>query len=59
MSKGIKLLGHSIHREPAGFLCKDPVWVLQYGCWLHIDVSLIGLLLEAFSEYKHDRHLAM
>ena len=58
MTKRIKLLGHSIHREPAGVLCKDPVWVFQYGCWIHIHESLFGMLREAITEYKHDRHLA-
>jgi hypothetical protein len=53
----LSLLGHTLHREPAGSISHASCWVLQYGAHLHIHSSLPGLLWEWLRERGHDRHL--
>jgi len=53
----VSLLGHALHREPAGSLVAVPCWVLQYDAHIHFHTSLPGLLWEWLRERGHDRHL--
>jgi hypothetical protein len=32
-------------------------WLGMYGCWLHIDDTLLGLIWQMITEFKHDRHM--
>jgi len=56
--RGLRLFGYTLHKEQAGVISEAPVWVLQYGCWIHVHESLFSTLREAITEHKHDRHLA-
>lgn len=49
----------TLFREQAGVISKNPCWVLFYDCYGHYNESLIKLLVEAATEHKHDKHLAM
>lgn len=37
----------------------EPVWVLFYGDYMHLNKSLFFLFKEVIFEFKNDKHLAM
>lgn len=46
-----------IFREKAGVISEGPVWVCKYSCYLHASRSLLALIWNVLTEYKHDRHI--
>lgn len=48
----------AILRENPGVISQAHCWVCTYDWYLHAEDSLIGLLWNILTEYKHDRHLA-
>lgn len=44
-------------KEKPGVISESSIWVCSYSCYLHIHESLIRLILEVITQYKHDRHL--
>lgn len=53
----MKFLGFKIWKEKGGVVSKRSSWCISYGSYLHICPTLLGVLWQAFSEYKHERHL--
>lgn len=33
------------------------VWIGSYGAYMHIETSLLNLIINLIKEYKNDRHL--
>lgn len=46
-----------LFREKPGIISEEPVWVLFWGPYMHINASLLGLAWEFITEYQDDRHL--
>lgn len=53
----MNIFGLFITREAAGVISREPCWACFYGCWMHTGDSLIGLLWNVATEWKHDHHL--
>lgn len=46
-----------LFRENAGIISKDPVWVCIHGSYLHIEDTLLALLLDVIFHYHSDHNL--
>lgn len=57
MGKIMRVGNFILSKEKAGVISKEEICICIYSCYLHANESLVKLLYEVVTEYKHDRHL--
>lgn len=53
----MRIGNYQIFKEKAGMISLGPCWVCFYPGYLHAHDTLLGLLWQVVTEYKHDKHL--
>lgn len=48
-----------LYKEKAGVISKDPIWVcIDYNSWhMYNEYSLVKLIYQIITQWRHDRHL--
>jgi len=52
-----KVFGLVFWKEKPGVISPGPVWCCVYDCYLHTHDSLLLLIWEVITEFRHDRHV--
>jgi hypothetical protein len=56
-SRAVTVCGVTIGYYGPGVVSPRLCWICCYGAWMHTADTLLGLMWNVATEWKHDRHL--